>query len=97
MCRLAREADGRLRVDEWLGGAHTVANDTTDEECYRCLECAEELPAERDGNNHPTLLLRRIVEVLRGEALNPDALSAISDILGDGGFEFPHPGDEGID
>jgi DNA-directed RNA polymerase subunit RPC12/RpoP len=90
--RLVRDAGGRLRVDDWLGGTQIYDNASTDEECYRCLECGEELPADVETNNHPMVLLRKIVAVLNGKARNPDTLDVIAEILRVGGFEIAEPG-----
>jgi DNA-directed RNA polymerase subunit RPC12/RpoP len=94
--RLVSDADGRLRVDDWLGGTETYDNASTDEECYRCLECGEELPADGESNNHPLLLLQRIVEALSGKPWNRETVSVIARILRDGGFEID-PGENGAE
>lgn len=95
--RLVRDADGGLRVDDWLGGTETYDNASTDEECYRCLECGEELPADAEGNNHPLLLLRRIVEALSDKPWNPETVGVIAKILREGGFEIAEPGENGAE
>jgi hypothetical protein len=83
---LVRDADGRTRVDEWLGGSERRDDARTDEECYRCLECGELLPAEPERNNHPTVLLRRITGIVNRRGWNLDTLAAIRDVLREGGF-----------
>lgn len=89
--RLVRDVDGSLRVDEWLGGIERPHDARTDEECYRCLECGEELPAEAEGNKHPTVLLRRVTGILNRRDWNLDTFVAIAEILREGGFDIPEP------
>ena len=60
------------------------------------MECGEELPAEPEGNNHPTVLLRRITELINRSEGNLDTLAAIADVLRGGGFDVPEA-DEGGD
>lgn len=84
--RLVRDADGRTRVDEWLGETERRDDAKTDEECYRCLECGEVLPAEPERNNHPTVLLDRITGIVNRGGWNLDTLAVIADVLREGGF-----------
>lgn len=85
--RLVRDVDGGVRVDEWLGGTERHHDGRTDEECYRCLECGEEVPVGAGNNNHPTLPLRRITGILNDRPLGLAALAAVASVLRDGGVD----------
>jgi hypothetical protein len=84
--RLVRDADGRTRVDEWLGATERRDDARTDEECYRCSDCGEVLPAEPERNNHPTVLLGKITGIVNRGGWHLDTLAAIADVLREGGF-----------